>query len=215
MKLDKPEGKPDDTVGWGSDIAAAMLRRFNIPYVSLNPGASYRGLHDFARQSSRQRAPRHPRLPARGSFGLDRARLRARHRRADGLRAARQCRPLPRHDGHLQRVVRPPADAGARRHRSRRHREAPPVDRLDPHDARSGRARARLRQMGRPADLGRRSRRVARACASDHAHSTHRARLCLPRRGSSGREAREGHRVARSCAAEAARAAASREERRR
>ena len=43
MKLDKPEGKPDDTVGWGSDIAAQMLRRFNIPYVSLNPGASYRG----------------------------------------------------------------------------------------------------------------------------------------------------------------------------
>jgi len=46
MKLDKPEGKPDETVAWGSDIAAAMLRRFNIPYISLNPGASYRGLHD-------------------------------------------------------------------------------------------------------------------------------------------------------------------------
>jgi thiamine pyrophosphate-dependent acetolactate synthase large subunit-like protein len=46
MQLDKPEGKPDDTVGWGSDLAAAMLRRFNIPYISLNPGASYRGLHD-------------------------------------------------------------------------------------------------------------------------------------------------------------------------
>ena len=46
MHLDKPEGKPDETVAWGSDIAAAMLRRFNIPYVSLNPGASYRGLHD-------------------------------------------------------------------------------------------------------------------------------------------------------------------------
>jgi len=46
MQLDKPEGKPDETVAWGSDIAAAMLRRFNIPYVSLNPGASYRGLHD-------------------------------------------------------------------------------------------------------------------------------------------------------------------------
>src|SRR5262245_18081640 len=46
MQLDKPEGKPDDTVAWGSDIAAQMLRRFNIPYVSLNPGASYRGLHD-------------------------------------------------------------------------------------------------------------------------------------------------------------------------
>jgi len=46
MHLDRPEGKPDETIGWGSDIAAEMLRRFNIPYISLNPGASYRGLHD-------------------------------------------------------------------------------------------------------------------------------------------------------------------------
>ena len=46
MKLDKPEGAPDETVAWGSDIAAQMLRRFNIPFISLNPGASYRGLHD-------------------------------------------------------------------------------------------------------------------------------------------------------------------------
>jgi thiamine pyrophosphate-dependent acetolactate synthase large subunit-like protein len=46
MFLDKPEGRPDDVVAWGSDIAAQMLRRFDIPYVSLNPGASYRGLHD-------------------------------------------------------------------------------------------------------------------------------------------------------------------------
>jgi thiamine pyrophosphate-dependent acetolactate synthase large subunit-like protein len=46
MHLDKPEGKPDETVAWGSDIAAQMLRRFGIRYVSLNPGASYRGLHD-------------------------------------------------------------------------------------------------------------------------------------------------------------------------
>src|SRR4051812_24392837 len=46
MKLDRPEGKPDESIAWGSDIAAEMLRRFNIPYISLNPGASYRGLHD-------------------------------------------------------------------------------------------------------------------------------------------------------------------------
>jgi thiamine pyrophosphate-dependent acetolactate synthase large subunit-like protein len=31
---------------WGSDIAAAMLRRIGIEYVAMNPGASYRGLHD-------------------------------------------------------------------------------------------------------------------------------------------------------------------------
>ena len=46
MHLDKIEGKPDSKVAWGSDIAAQMLRRFGIPFVSLNPGASYRGLHD-------------------------------------------------------------------------------------------------------------------------------------------------------------------------
>jgi thiamine pyrophosphate-dependent acetolactate synthase large subunit-like protein len=46
MHLDRPEGKPDDKVAWGSDIAAQMLRRLRIPYISLNPGASYRGLHD-------------------------------------------------------------------------------------------------------------------------------------------------------------------------
>ena len=46
MHLDRIEGKADDVVAWGSDVAAQMLRRFGIPYVSLNPGASYRGLHD-------------------------------------------------------------------------------------------------------------------------------------------------------------------------
>ena len=46
MQLDKIEGRPDTNVAWGSDVAAQMLRRMGIPYVSLNPGASYRGLHD-------------------------------------------------------------------------------------------------------------------------------------------------------------------------
>ena len=46
MQLDKIEGRPDANVAWGSDVAAQMLRRIGIPYVSLNPGASYRGLHD-------------------------------------------------------------------------------------------------------------------------------------------------------------------------
>jgi len=46
MLFDRIEGEPDGKVAWGSDIAAQMLRRFGIRYVSLNPGASYRGLHD-------------------------------------------------------------------------------------------------------------------------------------------------------------------------
>ena len=31
---------------WGSDALAAMLRALEIPYVCINPGASFRGLHD-------------------------------------------------------------------------------------------------------------------------------------------------------------------------
>jgi thiamine pyrophosphate-dependent acetolactate synthase large subunit-like protein len=46
MQLDRPEGQPDERIAWGSDIAAQMLRRFGIRYMSLTPGASYRGFHD-------------------------------------------------------------------------------------------------------------------------------------------------------------------------
>src|SRR5712672_3352650 len=31
---------------WGSDSIAAMLRALDLPYIALNPGASFRGLHD-------------------------------------------------------------------------------------------------------------------------------------------------------------------------
>jgi thiamine pyrophosphate-dependent acetolactate synthase large subunit-like protein len=31
---------------WGSDAIAACLRALDLPYLALNPGASYRGLHD-------------------------------------------------------------------------------------------------------------------------------------------------------------------------
>ena len=37
--------EPGDMV-WGSDAIAAVLRTLDIPYIALNPGASYRGLHD-------------------------------------------------------------------------------------------------------------------------------------------------------------------------
>jgi thiamine pyrophosphate-dependent acetolactate synthase large subunit-like protein len=34
------------TLGWASDVAAEMLRRTGLKYISLVPGASFRGLHD-------------------------------------------------------------------------------------------------------------------------------------------------------------------------
>lgn len=42
--IPKPS-KPEETV-WASDAIADMMRAMDIPYVLLNPGASFRGLHD-------------------------------------------------------------------------------------------------------------------------------------------------------------------------
>ncbi|MFK8252306.1 thiamine pyrophosphate-binding protein [Ancylobacter terrae] len=40
-------GTPSDAGGrYGSDLMVEVLRSFGIPYISLNPGASFRGLHD-------------------------------------------------------------------------------------------------------------------------------------------------------------------------
>jgi len=43
---DRPVPVPEQKELWGSDAIAAMLRAMEIPYLALNPGASYRGLHD-------------------------------------------------------------------------------------------------------------------------------------------------------------------------
>ena len=42
---------------WGSDPIAAMLRALDIPYISLVPGATYRGLHDSIVNYLGNRAP--------------------------------------------------------------------------------------------------------------------------------------------------------------
>ena len=48
MDVEKPTVRPaaPPVMAWGSDAIAELLRRLELPYVSLNPGASYRGLHD-------------------------------------------------------------------------------------------------------------------------------------------------------------------------
>src|SRR5712691_5919258 len=46
MENERPVSAPAEKEIWGSDAIAAMLRALDIPYIALNPGASYRGLHD-------------------------------------------------------------------------------------------------------------------------------------------------------------------------
>jgi len=43
---DTPARARESEEHWGSDAVAAVLRALDIPYIALNPGASYRGFHD-------------------------------------------------------------------------------------------------------------------------------------------------------------------------
>ena len=44
--IDRPKPAGVNAPGFGSDVVADTLRALDIPYIALNPGASYRGLHD-------------------------------------------------------------------------------------------------------------------------------------------------------------------------
>jgi thiamine pyrophosphate-dependent acetolactate synthase large subunit-like protein len=46
LDVEKPIASPEQRELWGSDAIAAMLRALDMPYLALNPGASFRGLHD-------------------------------------------------------------------------------------------------------------------------------------------------------------------------
>jgi thiamine pyrophosphate-dependent acetolactate synthase large subunit-like protein len=54
---DAPARARESEEFWGSDAAAAVLRSLDIPYIALNPGASYRGLHDSIVNYLGNRAP--------------------------------------------------------------------------------------------------------------------------------------------------------------
>ena len=164
--LERPVSLPSGNALFGSDVVAETLRDLDIPYIALNPGASYRGLHDSIVNHIGNAAPQmllclHEETAVAIAHGY--AKVTG---KADGRGGAFQCRTVPRHHGDLQRLVRPHAGAGAGRHRAGRRRQAPAVDRLDPHRARPGRDRAPLHQVGRPASLAGGGAR-SRYCAAD------------------------------------------------
>lgn len=46
MNSDQPLSESEQVAAWGSDVIADAITRLGIPYIALNPGSSYRGLHD-------------------------------------------------------------------------------------------------------------------------------------------------------------------------
>ena len=55
--IELPISSPDDARVWGSDMVAEAIRNIDIDYVALNPGASFRGLHDSLVNHNGNRKP--------------------------------------------------------------------------------------------------------------------------------------------------------------
>ena len=46
LAIDRPESLGKPQMKWGSDVVAEVVRRLDLKYIALVPGASYRGFHD-------------------------------------------------------------------------------------------------------------------------------------------------------------------------
>ena len=58
MPEQKPRTSAEAVPAYGSDLVAALLRRLDIPFLAINPGASFRGLHDSVVNFLGNSAPR-------------------------------------------------------------------------------------------------------------------------------------------------------------
>ena len=184
--IEQPVSAPAGNALFGSDVVAETLRALGIPFIALNPGASYRGLHDSLVNHLGNRAPQmllclheeHAVAIAHGYAKVTGRPMAAAVHSNVGLMHATMA--------HVQRLVRPHAHAGAGRHRPGGRAEAPAVDRLDPHRARPGRAGAALHQVGRPAGLAEAAREslLRGDVAGDHPADG--AGLCQSRRRHAG-----------------------------
>jgi thiamine pyrophosphate-dependent acetolactate synthase large subunit-like protein len=56
--IEVPLPASDDTRVWGSDLIAQAIRTIDLEYVALNPGASFRGLHDSLVNHNANTAPK-------------------------------------------------------------------------------------------------------------------------------------------------------------
>ena len=46
MDAKTPNTDTKNYAGWQSDVIVDCIKRYGFPYITLNPGASFRGLHD-------------------------------------------------------------------------------------------------------------------------------------------------------------------------
>ena len=191
--IERPIPSGTNVAGFGSDVVAETLRDLDIPYVALNPGASYRGLHDSLVNHLGNAAPQmllclHEEAAVAIAHGYakvtDKAMAAAVHANVGLLHATMAvfnawCDRMPM----IVLGATGPVDAAKRR---------PWIDWI--HTARRpGRDRAQLHQVGRPARLARgrarstAARRMARRTPLRAARSTSTSMRTCRRRCSTSR----------------------------
>ena len=117
-------GEVVSSAEYGSDLVVELMRQLEIPYVAMNPGASFRGLHDsfvnFPGDGPELIQCCHEEIAVAVALGYARA-------TGKPMAAALHSMVGLQHGSMaiLQRLVRAPADACARRHRAYGEREAP------------------------------------------------------------------------------------------
>ena len=147
---------------WQSDIIVDMIKRYDFEYIALNPGASYRGLHDSLVNHGENKPPmllcQHEKIAVQIAHGYARAKgkpmIAIVHNLVGLLHA-----PMGVYYAYLDRAP----VFHHWRHRTAGRTQAPAVHRLDSHRQRPGRGDPQFRQVGLSAQHGRRRARRLRA----------------------------------------------------
>ncbi len=136
---------------YGSDVVVDLMKAHDIEYTAFNPGATFRGIHDSIVNYGGNYKPEvifchHEEISVAIAHGYAKAK-----RQTDDRYLPQHGRFAACQHGDFQRLHRPRADDGARRHWADEHETAPAAHRLDPHRAGAGQPGARLHQVGRSA----------------------------------------------------------------
>ena len=171
-----------------SDVIVDLLQHYDVPYIAMNPGASFRGLHDsiinYGDNTPELLVCQHEETAVQIAHGYAKA-----TGKPMGVHPAQPRGHAARADGGLLRLHRPRPDLHHGRHRADARGQAAPAYRLVAFGAHPRRGASQLHQVGLPAlrDRGRSGELHARLVADGH--RARRPGIHLLRRMASGREA--------------------------
>ena len=174
---------------WQSDVIVDLIKRYGFPYITLNPGASYRGLHDSLVNYGGNEPPmmlcQHEKIAVQIAHGYAKA-----SGKPMAVDPAQPGRPAARLHGDLLRLSRPRADLHHRRHRPDGRGQAAPAHRLDPHRATCRATRCATTSNGTTSRRHRRRAGQLRARLFDHDDRAAGPDLHVLRRRAAGSAAR-------------------------